>query len=259
MQTISLCDNVAIKEIKGEGIRVECNHPQVPCDASNLAMRAALLVLEFLHLPPRHLLQIEKRIPVSAGLGGGSSDAAAVIRGLLRMYDRKVPATDILALAAKLGSDVPFFLKGGLALAEGRGEQVSFLDAPKHNWFVVVAFSNQLEVSTKWAYENYHPGENQRKQDLFERVVPAFLGGQEFALQKALFNDLESVTMQRYDQVRRLQDLLLADGPAPVLMSGSGPACFGLFLDRKRAMLAGKRVQEAGFQVTLETTTRWIP
>jgi 4-diphosphocytidyl-2-C-methyl-D-erythritol kinase len=131
MQTVSLSDTVTLKEIAEPGIHIFCNHPDVPLDSKNLAHKAASLFFQTFAIEPRLAINIDKKIPVAAGLAGGSADAGAVLAGLARMYDRPVTIPDLMTMAATLGSDIPFVLHGGLALAEGRGEVLRFFDPPR--------------------------------------------------------------------------------------------------------------------------------
>jgi len=256
MQMISLSDTVTIHEMKEEGIRIECNRPEVPLGPENLAHKSAKLLMERFKIAPSHVIHIEKNIPVSAGLGGGSTDAAAVMVGLARMYDRPVTVPQLMDIALSVGSDVPFVLHGGLALASGRGENLVFHEPPKPPFSVVVAVPNGVQVSTKWAYENYHPGDNARKGELFNQVLLAYRNREVANLRTLLFNDLESVTMHRHPEVGELKERLSASGEGVVLMSGSGPAVFGLFPDRRSAAKAASNLDSEKCRIYLEQTIK---
>lgn len=256
MQTISLADTVTLKEIGESGIKIFCDHPGVPTDSTNLVHRAANVFLEHFSIEPRLAINIDKKIPVAAGLAGGSSDAAAVLSGLARMYDKPVTMPDIMNMAARIGSDVPFVVHGGLALAEGRGELLNFFEPPRPPLTVVIAVPMGVSVSTRWAYENYQPGNNQAKERAFSLILDAYRRRDLDELRKLVFNDLESVTLHRHPQVLKIKEILSASGEGVVLMSGSGPSVFGLFSEKKSAMNAIKALDGESVNVFVEHTIR---
>jgi len=256
MQSISLCDTLTFRETKEEGIFIDCDNPSIPKGPENLAHLAAKIILNFFGIPPAIFIKIQKRIPIAAGLGGGSSDAAAVMVGLLRMYDKSMPIIDLMNLAQKVGSDVPFLIHGGLALATGRGEVLTFYDTPKPPFFVLIAIPKGLEVSTKWAYENFTPGENTRKAEIFPELLPAFKRRNLEFLSERVFNDLESVTMQRHPELKQIKEALLSVGKGVVLMSGSGPAVFGIFEEKRTAIRAASNLDPQKVDIFLEHTVK---
>ncbi|MBI3039591.1 4-(cytidine 5'-diphospho)-2-C-methyl-D-erythritol kinase, partial [bacterium] len=244
MQTLTLSDTITLQDCRTEGIHIECDDPAVPKGAENLVHKAACLILERFNIPPSIIIRIEKRIPIAAGLAGGSTDAAAVMAGMVRMYEKMLPMVELMTLSQKIGSDVPFVMHGGLAIASGRGENLSFHEPPKPSFFVVIAVPKKVSVSTKWAYENYAPGENSRKEELFNKIFPCYKKRDIESLKNLVFNDLESVTLQRYPEVQEIKETLLEDGNGVVLMSGSGPSVFGLFEDRSSAVKAASRLNQ---------------
>ena len=256
MQTISLADTITLKEIGEPGIRVFCENPDVPLDANNLVHRAATVFLDRFSIEPHLAINIEKKIPVAAGLAGGSTDAAAVLTGLARLYDRSVTMPDLMNMASTIGSDVPFVAHGGLALAEGRGEKLSFYEPPRPPLVVVIAVPVGVSVSTRWAYENYHPGNNQAKEKAFSEVLHAYRRRDLDALRNLIFNDLESVTLHRHPEVLKIKELLASTGNGVAMMSGSGPSVFALFADRKSALLAVKTLHGLPVNVFIEHITR---
>ena len=237
-QTISLMDSITLHESFEEGIRVTCNNKSVPTGEDNIAFRAARIFLERLGIEPALDIHIEKRIPMAAGLAGGSTDAAAVLTGLARLYERTVTPAEFLEMASFLGSDVPFLIKGGLARGAGRGEKLDFYDMPKNQLIVVVVMPHDVSVSTKWCYENYRPGNNEIKSRSFEMILEAYQKADLATLNKVIFNDLESVSLQRYPIIQKIKELLSSTGDGVVLMSGSGPSVFGLFDDKRKALNA---------------------
>ncbi|MFZ2957118.1 MAG: 4-(cytidine 5'-diphospho)-2-C-methyl-D-erythritol kinase [Candidatus Ozemobacteraceae bacterium] len=258
MQTITLADTITLQETREEGIVIECDDPRIPLGPENLVHKAARLFLERFNLPPALLIRIQKRIPVAAGLAGGSTDAAAVLKGLVRLYDKGISRPDLMALSQSIGSDVPFVLRGGCALATGRGENLIFHEPPRPPLSVVIAIPKGVEVSTKWCYEHYAPGDNTRKAARFEPILTAFRRRDITTLRENAFNDLESVTLQRHPEVQAIKETLDADGNGLVLMSGSGPSVFGLFDDRKAAIQAASKLNTDRVELYLEHTTRSV-
>lgn len=256
MQSISLADTITMKETSESGIHIFCDHPDVPTDNTNLVHRAATVFYNHYNIEPRLAINIEKKIPVAAGLAGGSANAAAVIAGLARIYDKGAPLTELMKLATLIGSDVPFVMHGGLALAEGRGEKLDFFEPPRPPVCVVVVVPVGVKVSTRWAYENYQPGNNETKERAFSGILEAWRRRDLDRLRKLVFNDLESVTLHRHPEVLRIKEMLSATAEGVVLMSGSGPSVFGLFHDKKAAMQAIKCFHGEPVHVFIEHTVR---
>lgn len=256
MQSISLDDTLTLKEVSEPGIKIYCDNPNVPTDETNLVYKAAKLFVDQYEIDPALAIYIEKKIPIAAGLAGGSTDAAATLIGLSRLYDRSVMFSDIMELASQIGSDVPFLLHGGLAIATGRGERLSFYDSPRKAYTVVVVVPSNIGISTKWAYDNYVPGDNETKARAFDKILTAYQSGDIRALKNLVFNDLESVTLPATPEVGRIKQILNSTGEGLVLMSGSGPAVFGLFDDKKSALNAVKGLDGLPVEVFIERTTR---
>ncbi|MHB0912786.1 MAG: 4-(cytidine 5'-diphospho)-2-C-methyl-D-erythritol kinase [Armatimonadota bacterium] len=221
MQTIGLHDTVRIEP--WEGIRVSCDAPGIPTDGRNLAHKAATVFYEAAGIEPGASIHIEKRIPVQAGLGGGSSNAAAVLSGLARAHG--IDRAELLPLAAKIGSDVSFFLVGGTAHVRGRGEEVRPLpDIPEWEMLIV---KPPFGVSTPWAYRRLdelgaEPGRStERMLKCIETGcpdLPALLG-----------NDFEGPAVEAHPEIREIEAELLHTGAKGALLCGSGSAVFGLF------------------------------
>jgi 4-diphosphocytidyl-2-C-methyl-D-erythritol kinase len=244
MQSVDLCDRIVMERSGTDDISLKCPHPLVPSDETNLAYRAAdLMRQQFGNAFARFggvKIQIEKTIPVGAGLAGGSGNAAAVLVGLDLLWQLGLTAAELQQLGAKLGSDVPFCISGGTALATGRGEQVAPLQSLQ-NAYVVLAKYQSLSVSTPWAYQAYR---NQFEatyvraaDDLASRqsrvhsgpMVAAIMAQDLGKISQLLHNDLEKVVLPEHPKVQELRDALgrspLAQG---VMMSGSGPTVFAL-------------------------------
>ncbi len=243
LQSINLADQINLRASSTDSIRVRCNHPQVPTDQTNLAYRAAeLMTKEF----PQAFSQfggvdisITKNIPVAAGLAGGSTNAAAVLVGMDLLWNLGLTLVELEELGATLGSDVPFCIAGGTAIATGRGDQLSPLPN-LNNLSVVLAKHRSLEVSTPWAYKTYRTQYGNSyitdKKSLAARagavhsgpMVKAILQQSGDVIGQKLHNDLEKVVLPTYPQVSELRSLFGEAGVLGVMMSGSGPTVFAL-------------------------------
>ncbi len=238
MQSVSLHDTVTLS-LRDGGIALVCDHPVLPCDSSNLAWRAADLLRQECGVAKGVHIELEKKIPMAAGLAGGSSDAAAVLKGLNVLWELSLSACDLEMLAARLGSDVPFCLWGGTALATGRGEILEPL--PDFAGHGVVLANPPLEVSTAWVYGNFRrrnrsgpPDISAMRRAIEQKDFQAVAGG--------LFNELESVTVPAHPQIAVIRQKLADAGAAGVLMSGSGPTVFALTADLESARLLAGRI-----------------
>lgn len=231
MQPIGLFDEISLT-LGGTGINLVCDSPGVPPGEENLALRAARLFQE--RTKDRFGLEIllRKRIPLAAGLGGGSSDAAGVLRGLNRLRGAGVSEDVMARWAVSLGADVPFFLIEGPAWGMGIGERLERIEILPQLWYLLL--SPGWPVSTKWAYENLGPGLTRQRKGI---KIPHLIAEAEEIIQ-LLHNDLESVTARKHGWIPRAKVRLRNLGAAGVLMSGSGPTVFGLFLDEASALEA---------------------
>jgi 4-diphosphocytidyl-2-C-methyl-D-erythritol kinase len=244
LQSITLADHITLHTTPSPEIQVHCSHPQVPCDPTNLAYRAAALMAEKFPAVQGQYggveIHIEKNIPVGAGLAGGSTDGAAVLVGLDALWQLGLSQTDLESLAAELGSDMPFCLKGGTVLATGRGEVLSPLPSLEH-LFVVLAKYRSLLVSTPWAYKTYRQQfQSQYIPDLGRMaarhqqvrsgpMVGAIAQRNGQQISQLLHNDLEKVVLPAHPHVQQLRQRFgQRSGILGTMMSGSGPTVFGL-------------------------------
>ena len=232
METVDLADDVEVSGQEG-GTTVTCSDPAVPVDERNLAHRAADLVRDRYGLEGRGVrVHIEKRIPVAAGLAGGSGNAAAMLHGLNALWSLGLGEEDLMGLAAELGSDVPFCLYGGVAVASGRGEKVAWLDAAGSRHYVLVC--PPLEVASGWAYGRSKL-ELTKDGSCINLVSSVMQAGDVDRLASCLHNDLEPAVRAAFPEIERARGLLADAGLKGVLMSGSGPAVFGLASGRAAA------------------------
>jgi len=215
----------------GPGIQLRCSEPSLPTDARNLVYRAAAMFLEAAGIKDGVRLELQKNIPLAAGLGGGSSNAATTLLGLNELFGQPLAPKQLHRLAADLGSDVPFFLQSRPALAGGRGERLEPLGSfPAMNGAAFVLEHPGVGISTAWAYRqlarfpdalNGRPG---RARQLVARLQATDLkaAGAEF------YNSLEAPALQKYPLLALFQDFFRAQGAAATLMSGSGSTTFAL-------------------------------
>ncbi len=223
MQSLALADELAISA--GQGIELACDAAGLSCGADNLVYRAAALLAATYRITPNIHIELKKKIFLAAGLAGGSSDAAATLRGLNRYWRLGLDGAELSRLAAELGSDVPFCLCGGTALAKGRGEIiVPLADLPPA--LVVLAKPRQLAVSTAWAYRNFDSRRIVRMPLI--RNLAANIGAGARACVPYMGNVLETVTIPAHPQIAAIKAAMLAAGAYYALMSGSGPTVFAL-------------------------------
>ena len=228
MQTVSLADTLTFTE--SPELIVTTDLLGLEGGSSNLAYKAALLMAEYAHREPRVHIHIEKKVFLAAGLAGGSTDAAAVLRGLNRFWELRLPVEKLERLGAKLGSDVPFCVAGGTALATGRGEILEALpDLPP---LQLVLAKPPLEISTPWAYREFDKQKNVVHPDI-EGMVQAVRAGDLQGVLRRCGNVLEPVTAGAHPEIREIQRQMLQNGVELAMMSGSGPTVFGVVKDKE--------------------------
>ena len=231
MQSIGLFDTLCLEKA-ATGVALEIDVPGLEADETNLAWQAAQMVINRCQLPGGVHIRLEKRIPVAAGLAGGSADAAAVLRGMNRLYGLGLTDTELCHMGQELGSDVPFCILGGTMLATGRGEVLERLpDMPE--CYVVLA-KPPISVSTAWAYQHYDQsgaGQHPDNQAIRQQIAAGNLKG----ISKLLCNVLESVTIKKYEEISVYKQIMCAHGAMASMMSGSGPTVFALVATREAA------------------------
>lgn len=252
MQSISLCDTVTVEK-KGGGISLHCDYPHVPNDSRNVAWKAAEAF--FAECPEKGgaRIAIRKNIPVSSGLAGGSSDAAAVLIALNKLYGGHLSAVKLIETARKVGADVPFCLRGGTALARGIGDELVYL--PDFSGFRVVVVKPPFPVSTAWVYGNLkldQLGERPNTSSLLLAIEEMDV----FALAKGMRNVLESVTVKAFNEIGTIMEDFMAYGALGSRMSGSGSAVFGLFRDDIAAQDVVRRFSNRYEHVFYTTTIK---
>lgn len=232
MQTVSLCDELSIR-FEGEGVRARSNLRYVPGDERNLAVRAAKRYLEAVGKGQQGLrIELQKSIPVGAGMGGGSADAAAVLRALNRAYDERLSREELTALAAAIGSDVAFCLIGGTMLATGRGEELSEL--PPLPPCTIVIVKPSFSISTPELFKKLDRAPVRIHPDT-AGLVAALEQGDLPGVCRRLYNVFEDVSDRRMRSIRQIKSGLLDGGALGAVMTGTGSAVFGLFSDAEAA------------------------
>lgn len=230
MQTIKLADYLALEEYE-ENILL-CSHQFLPVNDSNLALKALLLMQEIFPQIPKVKILLEKHIPIAAGLAGGSADAAAVITGLNELFSLKQSPAQLAQIGARLGSDIPFCLLGGTALAEGRGEKMTTLPDLPHFYLVLV--KPKIGLSTAGVYKSLVPADYATHPDS-AKYITAIQRGDTSYITSNLYNTLEKSAFRLQPQVGEIKNEFKRLGANYTLMSGSGSTIFSLFEDKTAA------------------------
>ncbi len=255
MQTVDLSDTVtlSVKEAERLTVGLICDDPTLPTDESNLAHRAATAYCEAAKIQDVSLnLTLEKRIPLAAGLAGGSADAAAVLRLLNRFFGNRLTKERLLQVGKRLGADVPFCLVGGTCLCEGIGDVLTPLDV-RPDYFVVVAKA-QRGVSTSEAFrllDALHVDFEKCPRRLADPLCQALSQDPLGAITAHAYNCFEEVILPIRPEVAAIQKVLLAKGALTALMSGSGPSVFGIFAEAQKGKAAVNALQAQGVFATL--------
>jgi 4-diphosphocytidyl-2-C-methyl-D-erythritol kinase len=249
-QAISLRDTLELSLVSSSGITIETDDPSLPTGRENLVYRAIDAIGREIGLRGGVRVRLEKRIPVARGLGGGSSDAAAALIGMLRLTKKKVPLDRLMEIAAGLGADVPFFLFGGRAMATNRGDEIYPLpDAPKRT--ILIVSPNGIGVSTKDAYQWV-------SEELTKRTKPHNIWGfcaLCWSRSGEVSNDFEGPVFRRHPRLGEIRSRLLKRGAADAALAGSGSAVFGVFRNPAQARRAARAFPEDSVFV-VETLSR---
>lgn len=223
MQEVNLTDVLTLEETTG-GIKLTCTNSDIPSNENNLVWKAACALQKEVGVEKGVRIHLEKRIPVAAGLGGGSSDAAATLKGLNTLWGTGLGEKRLMEIATQIGSDVPFFIRGGTALCTGRGEMVTPLPV-RHKFYYIILYP-EIMVSTAEIYNNLKIGLTMGKKDA-SLICKALLSDNSSILDCMLFNRLEEVAFELYPQLKGFKELLEGYISGRVLLSGSGSAIYG--------------------------------
>lgn len=251
MQSVGLSDEVIITE--GHGIEISTNVEGLTCGKDNLAYKAAALLAEKYNITPNVHIILNKSIFMAAGLAGGSSDAAAVLRGLNKYWKLNLYGDKLESIGAELGSDIPFCIHGGSAIAKGRGEIILPLpDMPES--FVVLAKPRDLDISTAWVYKNYDPGRVVNNPCIWQIAENLPQGAR--AMAPFMGNALETVTIPAHPQIALLKMAMLNAGAHFAMMSGSGPTVFAFADSEEIAQKIVDALQDFDVETAITTTVR---
>lgn len=247
MQRVNLCDEIVLTLTETPGITVTCNSEGAPDGPANIAWKAAQALLERAEFRGGVHIQIDKHIPVAAGLGGGSSDAATVLMGMNELLRLQLTDETLMKIGCTLGADVPFFIFKNAALAEGIGEKLTPLAGMPRCWILLV--NPGVHVSTAWVFRSLqltNRGELNRLPEFFESIEQVV---------SLLSNDLETVTIPAFPVIADIKIRLKQLGAAGSMMSGSGPTVFGIFKTFEAAETARKSITKSTvwFAATAET------
>ncbi|NLI56940.1 MAG: 4-(cytidine 5'-diphospho)-2-C-methyl-D-erythritol kinase [Clostridium sp.] len=250
MQSIDLHDDVYI-ETTDEGIYVDCDKPWVPTGSGNIAYKAAELLKKRYGIKKGIKIKIIKNIPVSAGLAGGSTDAAAVIEGINKLFSLNLDQKELMELGKTIGADVPFCIKGGTMLSEGIGEILTPIES--FNNVNIVAVKPKVSVSTVWVYKNLNLS------DILERpniplILEAIKRKDIEYVAKNMKNVLETVTIKKYGVIEEIKQKLIELGALGSMMSGSGPTVFGIFESREKARFAYEKIKNNKWECFMAET-----
>lgn len=243
MQTLYLYDNVTLIRCQEAGIQIESNLHYLPKDENNIAWKAADLLMKEFQITDGVKIILDKHIPVAAGMAGGSSNAAAVLFGMNRMFELGLSQEELMERGVKLGADVPYCIMRGTVLAEGIGEILTPLP-PLPKCQILIA-KPPISVSTKMVYEKLDSKEIEEHPDI-DGIIE---GLQEQDLKKiagSMGNVLEKVTVEAYPEIAAIKECMMEHGAIGAMMSGSGPTVFGLFEDRKTVKEAYRKVLQQG-------------
>lgn len=251
MQTVDLCDDLLFEKTQQPGIVLKTNNDELPVNGDNLICKAAALLFRERGIKEGVKITLTKRIPIAAGMAGGSSDAAATMRGLNELFDMGYSMRELQALGVTLGADIPYCLVGGTMLSEGIGEILTPLPAPPACHLVVA--KPDINVSTGFVYGNLHADTLTEHPDI-EGMIEALKIGSLQGITDRLGNVLETVTVKEYPVIEELKELLRSKGAENALMSGSGPTVFGIFVNRDEAEKAASTIKEQGLAEQIYVT-----
>ncbi len=240
MQTVDLYDTLTLEKTTEMGIVLTCNIEGLPCDERNLVYKSAKLMFEEYKLPGGIRIHLEKRIPMAAGMAGGSTDAAAVFNGINELYNLGLAKKRLCELGVRIGADVPYCIVGGTALSEGIGEVLTML--PNVPDCVVLIAKPDFDVSTKYVFENLHANSLTYHPDI-DAMADAIRDGDLQGVVKVMDNVLETVTEAKYTEITNIKNVMKEHGAMRAMMSGSGPTVFGLYENKEDAEKAADAIR----------------
>lgn len=252
MQTVYLYDQILLEKTDKEGISLKTNLFYLPVNENNLAYRAAKMLIDEFTIKEGVHISLEKHIPVAAGMAGGSSNAAAVLYGMNRLFQLGLTDQELMERGVKLGADVPYCIMRGTVLAEGIGEELTPLPVmPKCH---VLLAKPPISVSTQKVYEKLDAQEVTEHPDI-DGILLGLQTGDLKKITSSMGNVLENVTITEYPQIERIKDVMKEEGALNAMMSGSGPTVFGIYDDKMLARRAAARIREEQLAKQVHVTT----
>lgn len=257
MQTVNLYDTISIKKTRFNSTTIRSNLYYLPNDRRNLVYKAADLFCENLSITRGLSIHLNKKIPVAAGLAGGSADAAATLKGLNTLFQTGLSLEELMALGIKLGADVPYCLLMGTALSEGIGEILTPLPSIPSCYIVLV--KPNISISTKYVYENLRLDESSTRHPDISSMINALKENDIHKLTSYMDNILETVTAKEYPIIENIKVIMKENGALASLMSGSGPTVFGIFNDHAKAEKAYKFFKSSRYGKQVYLTKPYFP
>lgn len=251
MQTIQMYDVLDMKRVKKPGISLSVNYPYIPNDERNLVYKAAKLLMDEFQIKEGVEIRLEKFIPVAAGMAGGSSDAAAALVGINRLFKLGLSERDLMERAVNIGADVPYCVMRGTALAEGIGEKLTRITQVPE-CFVLIGKPG-VNVSTKTAYESLQLDKLSYRPDI-DGMIEDIERGDLLAMTEKMGNVFEPGITEKYPVIGEIRKLMEEHGALKAMMSGSGPTVFGIFDDRKKMEEAAAVLRESRLAKTVFAT-----
>lgn len=252
MQTVDIYDELVLERRKEPGIELRMDNSELPSGGDNLICRAADLLFREKEITGGVNISLTKRIPIAAGMAGGSADAAAALRGLNELFDMGYSLKELQALGVGLGADIPYCLAGGTMLSEGIGEILTPLPAPPAAHLVIA--KPDINVSTAFVYGNLHADRLAWHPDI-DGMIAALQKGDLDGITGRLGNVLETVTVKAHPVIEQIKELLRKQGAENALMSGSGPTVFGIFKEKETAARAAEAVERGQLAKQIFVTT----
>lgn len=252
MQTVDIYDELVLERRKQPGIELRMDNSELPSGGDNLICRAADLLFREKKITEGVNISLTKRIPIAAGMAGGSADAAAALRGLNELFDMGYSLKELQALGVGLGADIPYCLAGGTMLSEGIGEILTPLPAPPAAHLVIA--KPDINVSTAFVYGNLHADRLAWHPDI-DGMIVALQKGDLDGITDRLGNVLETVTVKAHPVIEQIRELLRKQGAENALMSGSGPTVFGIFKEKETAERAAEAVERGRLAKQIFVTT----
>ncbi len=252
MQTVDIYDELVLERRKEPGIELRMDNSDLPSGGDNLICRAADLLFREKKITEGVNISLTKRIPIAAGMAGGSADAAAALRGLNELFDMGYSLKELQALGVGLGADIPYCLAGGTMLSEGIGEILTPLPAPPAAHLVIA--KPDINVSTAFVYGNLHADRLAWHPDI-DGMIAALQKGDLDGITGRLGNVLETVTVKAHPVIEQIRELLRKQGAENALMSGSGPTVFGIFKEKETAARAAEAVERGRLAKQIFVTT----